>query len=392
MQYHIAIIGGGAAGLMAACAAAMESGGIRIAVIEQQQRVGKKILATGNGRCNLSNISMDLGHFHTQDPEILAKILANCSQENTLAYFSRLGLRTAIEDGRIYPESRQASAVLDVLRFGALYRGVEILTDIPVTNLEHVTEGFVVHTRQGTPIYAKRVVVATGGLAAVGSNLAYDWLKALGHKSCATFPALVPLTAKHPFPQLKGVRVHAKLSLHQGGREQAADTGEVQFTAYGLSGIPAMQVSNKYQSEIPDALAILDLVPNQSESDLTAEIRERQRMLAPQSDLFVGWLHKHIAAEVQKAAGHNKDDPAGLAHALKNWAIPLKGTRGFEHAQTTGGGIRLSDFDPANMESRRVPGLFVAGELLDVYGDCGGYNLQWAWSTGILAGKGAAER
>ena len=460
------MIGGGASGLAAACAAARA--GADVVILEQNARVGRKILTTGNGRCNLSNEDMSEDHYHGKDPGFVREALDFSGVSETLAWFGEMGLVCAAEEGRVYPFGGQASAVLDVLRLEAGRLGVRILTGQAVKRLEKAGDGFRIYPRQGETLSASRAIVAAGGLASPfsapdGGASGLDLMKRLGHRVRGPFPALVQIRSESPYMKaLKGVRADARIVLEAGGGiyERA---GELQFTGNGVSGVPAMDLSGFLYDDFgcprKDAEAYIDFVPDTEFRDLAVFLSERKARLAgaeragspavdtardnppaadielknrqaaglgrvnqpagaeragiqavdagrnnpPAADMeryMTGFLHKALGVVLVKAAGIDLRAPAAgigekriliLAGTIKNFRFPVSGTNGFRDAQVMGGGLLTEEFDPATMESRLVRGLYACGEILDIYGDCGGYNLQWAWSSGRLAGARAAE-
>lgn len=404
--YALCVIGGGASGLMAALAAVKLQGFPDVVLLEGQARVGKKLLATGNGRCNFSHReACDLSRYHSGCPETVEAVLSRSKPENTLRFFEALGIPAREEDGRLYPYSLQAGAVVDVLRYEAARLGVEIRTETPVKTIQ---------TRNGLyiagDVSAKRLIVATGGMAspALGSDgSGYALLEAFGHRRTPLFPALTQLVTTRPeIKGLSGVRIEVEATLLVCGKEARREREELMFTDYGLSGPLALALSREASSAlaegIMDVRAVIDLFPDMDGATLRGYLQERikSRPERPLEDLFLGLLHKRLGlallriAELPPAAAHGSLKPReidALVHLAKAYPITITGTRGFTDAQVTCGGIDLSGFVPETLESRFSPGLYACGEVLDVDGDCGGFNLQWAWSSGAVAGMGAAQ-
>lgn len=405
---EILIIGGGAAGLAAACWAARA--GAAVTVLERLERVGKKILATGNGRCNLGNRRLDPSRFHGGDPAFVADVLRRCDGPRVWTWLEELGIEIVEEeDGKLFPASGQASAVLDVLRYENSRLGVREVTGAGVQRLERRSTGYGAVCADGRTFRADRVVAAGGGRAAAnlgsdGSLLAV--LGRIGLRQTPLFPALVPLKLGGSiFPRLKGVKVQGRVSVLCAGHEARRESGEVLFTDYGLSGPPVLQVSRTAVAGLQagtEVQLVLDLFPDRSLDEVARFLLHRftARPDAPLDFSLVGFLHKRLIPVVRLEAGFSRADlPAGqvdsagaarFAAVLKEWRFPVTGPLSWNDAQVTAGGLDLSGFSPATLEARRFPGLFAAGEILDVDGDCGGFNLQWAWSTGILAGLAAA--
>ncbi len=392
------IIGGGAAGMAAAIAAA-EVGG-RVTLLERQSRVGRKLLATGNGRCNLSNRAAGDGtHYHGEQPGFSRAVLARYGVEDTLAWFRALGLITAEEpDGKLYPYSNMAGSVLDVLRFALERPGITVRCGERVTALRHEKGGFAVETETDR-LRAGRVILAAGGCAGAklgGVTDGYQLAAALGHSRTSLHPALVQIKTDPTYPRaLKGVKADAAVRLLR-GRECLAETrGEILFTEYGVSG-PAIFALSRAAATGGEGLRLsLDLLSGWTEAETAAWLRARRRAgLSETAQLLTGTLHTRLGQTVCRAAGFTNQPPETLtdgdleriARSLRGFSLPVTGVCGFDQAQVTAGGLRTAEFDSETLESRLVPGLFAVGEVLDVDGDCGGFNLQWAWSSGRAAG------
>ena len=392
------IIGGGAAGMAAAIAAA-EAGG-RVTLIERQSRVGRKLLATGNGRCNLSNRAAGDGtHYHGEQPGFSRAALARYGVEDTLAWFRALGLITAEEpDGKLYPYSNMAGSVLDVLRFALERPGITVRCGERVTALRRERGGFAVETETDR-LRAGRVILAAGGCAGAklgGVTDGYQLAAALGHSRTALHPALVQIKTDPTYPRaLKGVKADAAVHLLR-GRECLAETrGEILFTEYGVSGPAIFELSRAAATGGEGLRLSLDLLSGWTEAETAAWLRARRRAgLSETAQLLTGTLHTRLGQTVCRAAGFTNQPPETLtdgdldriARSLRGFSLPVTGVCGFDQAQVTAGGLRTAEFDAETLESRLVPGLFAVGEVLDVDGDCGGFNLQWAWSSGCAAG------
>lgn len=395
----IAVIGGGAAGLMAALTAAKN--GNRVILLERQQRVGKKLLATGNGRCNLSNASGLDGHYHGETAGFASHIFDRFGQAETIRFFRSLGLVTVTEaDGRVYPFSDSAGSVVDVLRLSCDASGVSSRTELEVTAISKTGQEFVI-TTSGSALRADRVIVCCGGLAGGrlgGSKSGIELLKSVGHSCTKLHPSLVQLKTDSPLIRsLKGIRADAAVEIRNGGETVAASAGEVQFTDYGLSGPAVFEVSRAVSTCGVGLTAHLDLLRPLRLEETEKLLLQRQSAMPEQTaeNLLTGILHNRLGRTVVRGSGISLTAPlSGLsaselhmvAQNIKDFSCPIAGTLGFDGAQVTAGGIRTSEFSPASLESRLVPGLYAAGEVLDVDGDCGGFNLQWAWSSGYLAG------
>ena len=395
----ILILGGGASGLAAAIQAA-EHG--QVTLLERQNRVGRKLLATGNGRCNLSNTGAGPERYHGADPDFCRGALAAYPPERVLEFFHGLGLRTVTEyGGRVYPRSDHASSVLDVLRLAAERRGVALRCGCSAERIERRGRGFRVLAGDER-VDCDLLIAACGGCA--GGKLGgvmdgYRLLGGLGHSRTALFPALTTLRCQSDYPKaLKGIRVDCEVSLRQGGRRLAAERGDVLFTEPGLSGTAVFAVSRTAAAGGEGLTARLDLFPEETREALTEDLRQRRERFAalPANEVLVGAVQSRLGMMLSKAAGISGGVAAGsltdaqiqaLAATLKGFDFPIRGVGGFEAAQVTAGGLNTKEFDANTMQSRLVPGLYACGELLDVDGDCGGFNLQWAWASGLLAGE-----
>ena len=397
----VIIIGAGASGMAAALTAA---GGPdrRVLLLERQQRAGRKLLATGNGRCNLTNIGAEPSRYHGAEADFVRPALTAYPPEETLAWFRALGLVTVTEPGgRVYPLSDSANSVVDVLRFALEAAGVELRGACPVRGLRREKRGgFAVVTDEET-LHADWLIVACGGAAGArlgGVSDGYTLLEGLGHKRTALYPSLVPILTAPDYPRaLKGVRADCALRL-LGGEQPAAAAGELQFTETGVSGPVAFDLSRAAATGGKGLTLSADFLRSYSEEDVFALLCARREKLPalPASELLTGVLHNRLGRMLVKYAQLEANTPLAalddgqlrsLARACKSFRLPVRGVGGFDAAQVTAGGVRTSGFNPETLESWFVPGLFACGEVLDVDGDCGGFNLQWAWSSGRLAGR-----
>lgn len=400
-MHTIAIIGAGASGMMAALTAAEQTDN-QILLFERQARPGRKLMATGNGRCNLTNRGAAPEHYHSETPGFADAVLASFPPEETLAWFQVRGLLTVTEEsGRVYPLSNAANSVLDVLRFALQKPNITLRAGEPVTAVRRHGCGFVVET-ESDRVVADFVIVACGGAAGVklgGVRDGYTLLQSLGHRRTALYPALVQLTTEPDYPRaLKGVRADARLTLSTGRTVLARTSGEVQFTEKGVSGPAVFDLSRAAATGGAGLTLAIDFLRGYTAKDVLALLRQR-RENAPELDageLLTGAVHNRVGKMVLRYArlstgrplgGVTDDELKAVARACKTFVLPVRGTEGFENAQVTAGGMRADEFDPHTLESRLVPGLFACGEVLDVDGDCGGYNLQWAWASGRKAGR-----
>ena len=399
---HILILGGGAAGLAAALAAAQTDSTARVTVLERSPRPGKKLLATGNGRCNLTNTGAAPENYLGAQPEFAARTLAAFPPAATLDWFAAHGLLTVTEPGgRVYPLSNAANSVVDVLRFALAQPNITLHTGDAVTAVRRQGRDFVVET-EGGQFPAARVIIACGGIAgakAGGVRDGYTLLQSLGHQRTALHPALVQLTTEPTYPRaLKGVRADARVTLLQGRKVLARSAGEVQFTEKGVSGPAIFEISRAASCSGEGQTVTLDLLRAHSAPEFLAFLQTRRKLAPalPCEEVLTGTVHNRVGKMLLRYADIPGARPLGdvtdaelkaLVRAAKGFALPVRGTEGFESAQVTAGGMRTDEFDPVTMESRLVPGLYACGEVLDIDGDCGGYNLQWAWASGRAAGR-----
>ena len=395
---NVCVIGGGAAGMLAALTAA--ENGHRVLLLERQSRVGRKLLATGNGRCNLSNYHVSPAHYHG-GAGFCDFALSQFDVGETLQYFASLGLLTVSEaSGRIYPMSNMAGSVLDVLRYALERPEIDLQTGQTVTAVRKMPEGFSVKTETDT-FSARCLILAAGGAAGskVGGGMdGYRLAKSLGHRRTALYPSLVQLKTDPTYPRaLKGVKAQCGISICRGSQVLARNSGEVLFTEYGVSGPAIFDLSRSVSAGGSDLTCLLNFFPDWEEAEVLHWLSQRQAAMAAHeaSTLLTGSCHTRLGQMIcksagftnQRAAGLTRDDLRRIARQATHFALPITGTCGFDQAQVTAGGLETSEFDPRTLQSRLVPGLYACGELLDIDGDCGGYNLQWAWSSGRLAGK-----
>ena len=421
MAKKVIVAGGGASGLVAAVTAA--ENGARVTVLEHKDRVGKKILMTGNGKCNLTNMSDVHGKYYSSDTASLEQIydtLVRFDAQETRKFFQRLGLYTKEKrDGGVYPVSEQASIVLDVLRSACGRLGVTIRTDCALTAVLPKKNGSIARVmqegRNAQEIAYDRLILATGGKAAPVSGSdgsGYALAKSLGHRIIEPLPALVQLRCEGGFfKALSGVRAQGTVRLLIDGTEIAAETGELQLTDYGISGIPVFQLSRLASRALYDGKrceASLDFISyifgsNALDSrKIDSKIEENMNFFPDKTveEYLSGLVHKKIAAVVCKqngiAAGvtirqAGEEKVRRCIKLLSDFRVRVAAPKSFDSAQVCCGGVALQEVDEHFM-SRRCHGLYLAGELLDCDGICGGFNLQWAWATGHIAGEAAARQ
>jgi len=393
-ESRVLIIGGGAAGLSAAIASARL--GVPVTLLEGGARVGRKILASGNGRCNLTNLTVVPSAYNHSD--FVEPVLERYPCDAIRSFFGTMGLLTSADDeGRVYPVTNAAASVLDVLRLECARLGVQVRPEFKIGNISERSHpaGFEAFSEHGDSVRAEIVVVTTGG----GSLLA-----GLGHASVEATPVLGPLrTDTEPIRGLSGVRVRCAATLlvgvdddSTGGTPVATESGELLFRDYGVSGIMIFDLSRYLEA---GCVISIDLFPDVAPLELETMISERCAVLGWRTaeTFFAGMLHDRVARAVMRAAGVDSDTPAEklplsrLGALLKDFRLRVIGPGDANQAQVTRGGASVAEFDPHTMASRHVDGLFAAGEVLDVDGRSGGFNLHWAWASGIVAGEAAAH-
>lgn len=406
MKNTVAIIGGGASGMMAAITAAQA--GAAVTLFERNDRIGKKILVTGNGKCNLGNLNLHIGQYHSENPARVETCLAQFGVEDTILFFEENGLMLKDRDGYLYPACEQAAVVLDILRLALRRAGVHIKTSCRIDRIHVLKSGQFVPMGTGEDHKFDKVILACGGKAApkTGSEGdGYRLAKELGHHILPVYPALVQLRCGDSYcKSIAGIRAEAAIRVCTlQGRELFRECGELQLTEYGISGIPTFQLSaavNKALAKCEKLLAVVDFLPNRSEEvyHMFCQDRMERRSEGSVEEFFLGMLHKKLMMLFIKQAGLNplsavseapKEKLEKVFWLCRNFPFHITGSNGFEQAQVCAGGVDLREVTD-DLESRLVPGLYMAGELLDVDGRCGGYNLQWAWTSGYIAGTAAA--
>ncbi len=413
MGRKVAVVGGGAAGMMAAVQAAYA--GARVTVYERNDRVGKKILSTGNGKCNFSNEDMRAACYYGSGAGYVDGFYKQFGVAETKTFFRELGMRIKDRNGYLYPASEQAATVLDVLRYEMERLGIEICAGCRVTGIDGPgNPGCRLTLETETAAYKKRtydaVILACGGRAVPktgsdGTGLAMA--KRLGHRIVPTVPALTALRCRETFwKQVAGVRCEARLMLYIDGNGVSSVQGELQLTDYGISGIPVFQFSRIAAYALQEGRTVtvkIDLMPDPGAADTQeafwAQRWERQK--GQSMEQFVtGTVNKKVGLLLLKLAGIRETETVceiegarrrKLEQLFHAFEVTVKGTNSFEQAQVCAGGVDFAEVTD-RLESVRRPGLFFAGEMLDIDGICGGYNLQWAWSSGAVAGRAAAGK
>lgn len=399
---NVFVIGAGASGLLAAITAARN--GAAVTILEGMEKPGKKLLTTGNGKCNITNADMsDPNVFRSSDPEFVKQILEQFGVSDTLAFFEDLGLLLKDRSGYIYPYVEQASAVLDLLLMEVKRLSIKLKCMEKVKQLYHAQGKWQIQTASWT-YTADAVILSTGSKAApvTGSDgSGYELAESVGHRIIQPLPALVPLKAKGDwFKSLAGVRSHARLTLYADQNCILTETGELQWTDYGISGIVVFQLSRYAVRALQDnkhVMVSVDLMPDIQTEDLVKIMQNRCHHYPKRSaeEILTGLLNKKMITVILKKAKIKNTKPASsvspkeikeLTNCIKNSLVQISGFRDFSQAQVCSGGVPTKEVQNITLESRIAPGLFLTGEILDVDGACGGYNLQWAWSSGYAAG------
>lgn len=403
-MYDVIIIGAGASGLMAAAAAA--SKGARVALLEHKDDIGKKILATGNGRCNFTNTDMSVNKFHGSKA-LIKNGLSQFNYSDTIRFFKGLGIPAYDNAGYIYPNSRQAASVVAAFRMELMRLHVDVKTGINITDIKPADDrtGYCIQTDKGS-FKSKRLIIACGLTASpkLGSDGSlFRQIEALGHHIQKPLPALCGFSCDGlNFKKITGVRCDATVASVIDGQMTEQNTGELQLADYGISGIPVFQISSLMSRALNKGQkveVIIDFLPAFSDDELNGYIKDRSitttdnRSLNEMlngllnNKLLLELIHKSGVSPDKKGRLLTDDDCKSLTRSIKHTAVSVKKPRGAEFAQVCAGGICTKEIDVRTLESKIHPGLYFCGELLDVDGICGGYNLQWAWTSGYIAGE-----
>lgn len=397
----VIVIGAGASGMMAAITAARR--GKSVAILERMNKPGKKILATGNGKCNFTNNNMDTSCFHG-NIQLIQSVLSRFSKEEALSFFHEIGIWPKEKNGYYYPNSGQAASVAEALKHELDRLQVPVYLEQEVLDLFPDKYGFWIKTVQ-TSYTCRNVIIASGLLAApkLGSDGSmFSLIKELGHRFVPVLPALCGFYAKGmQFSKVAGIRCDANLTLKIDGNTAATEQGELQLADYGISGIPVFQISSpavRALYEKKSVTVVIDFLPDISLETLNTEFAMRIGKCETDENadrLLRGLLNQKLIPVLLKHAGIRSDEPLKnisleklerLSAGIHDYPVTLEKVRDFEFAQVCTGGIRTEEINEKTLESRLLSGLYFAGEILDVDGICGGYNLQWAWSSGYVAG------
>ena len=412
--YDTIIIGAGAAGLMAAYSSCIWNKGSadsqRILLLERKDVVGKKITATGNGKCNYTNSVQNKECYRSSEPDIAFRIIKSYDHEHIIKMFQCLGVLPRERNGYFYPYGEQAKSIRDVLKNAVVNKGAVILTEKYVTDISKSNDKYTVTCADRTKYTAKKIIIAAGGCAApiFGTDGSiFCILKKLGLKIINPRPALCGLKTDYRYlKNIDGVRLKCKCSLYSKNVKNIiySEEGEIIFSKNGISGIPVMNLSRFAVNEMDKnnkCGLILDLFPEIDESQLEGILAltatanggpVSTALSAVVNDKLLKILIRESGMDTEEHADRfdkvkRKEVFGKLAKLLKNFTVSITGDTGFENAQTTQGGVDLNEINEETMECKKIPGMYLAGEVLDVDGMCGGYNLQWAWSTGFIAGR-----
>lgn len=398
----IAIIGGGPSGITTAIHIKKQNPSAKVVVLERKERVLKKLLVTGNGRCNMTNINASIKNYFykdatSQEIEYIEDILENFNVNDVIDFFESIGVVSNVEArGKIYPLSGQASSVVDALRFTAENLGVEIITDFYVTNIEKDMFTWKIQSENKKIITASKVILSAGGKSypELGSNgSGYELAKKLGHKITELTPTIVQLkTPKDQVKGLQGVKLQTNVTAYSNNKKICTYDGELLFTDYGVSGNVIFNISFVVPIYKEVELEI-DFMPQFEYNDLFDKLKKRKKNLnyLSMEYFFNGMLNKKLGQFLLKYSGIEKlskeissledNEIRKICTILKKYRVKIIDTNGFKNAQVTAGGVSLHDVNLKTLESKKVKGLYFVGEILDVYGECGGFNLQWAWSS-----------
>lgn len=405
MKTEIAVIGGGASGLMAAITA--KKSGKEVIILERKDRILKKVLITGNGRCNITNVNANISNYFGKNISSVENILNRFTPQDTMDFFNELGIVCNEENrGKVYPLSGQASSVVDALRFEAEKLGIKIETEFYVRKIEKDGFKFRIYSEDKKKIEAGRVILAAGGQSypELGSNgSGFELAKELGHSVTKLSPSIVQLkTEKHQVKGLQGIKTDVAVTAYGDSKKICTYDGELLFTDYGISGNVVFNISfvmplyKNVEFEI-------DFMEKFDYNELYEMLKERKKIMShlTMENYFNGMINKKLGQFLSKVSGIEKlskpvkdlndSDIRKLCTVLKKYRVKILETTGFKNAQVTAGGVLLDEVNIETLESKIVKGLYFSGEVLDVYGECGGFNLQWAWASGHIAGENAAK-
>ncbi len=404
----IAIIGAGASGLIASIVSAKD--GMSVVVYEKNDKIGKKILATGNGRCNITNREIEISNFHGLNPQFAKSTLSQFNFRKCEEFFNSIGIEFKEgEKGRLYPMSLQSSSVVDLLVYEAKRVGVIFKLNSYVENIEKREDKFLIKTQNSSDLFSK-ILIATGGLAtpSLGSSESgYEFAKIFNHNIIKPFASLVQVVSNTSFLKLvSGVKINGFIKVLIDKKEVNSTYGDILFTNYGLSGSAVLDISRSVSLGVlqkKNIEIILDLFSLLSKDELLSLLQKRVKFANDKNIEF--WLeglinkkltsiivkNANLRSDIKFAKELNKKDLLKIVYAIKNMKLNIIDTKGFKSAEVSAGGVDVRDINPQTMESKLQKGIFFGGEVIDIDGDCGGYNLQWAWASGFIAGKNMSK-
>ena len=402
MLTDVVIIGGGAAGLCAAVYLKQNAPELSVRIIESQLRVGKKLALTGNGRCNITNKNIEISRYHGEDVDFCYTALTKYDRNFCEHFFASIGVPFTFEDEKAFPTSLQAASVVDCLRFAADNLGVITHLETKVTNIQ--TSGNEYKIICGNVNFLARNVIVAAGLYSGGERLGCDGsvlkiLKNAGFKTSPVTPAIVQIkTVTDIVKQLKGIKINGVAKLRVGTNTIREESGEILFCDYGLSGPPILQISREVSRSKEKCTVSLDVLPKYDFNSLFNMLSERARNLSYRTldEFFTGMLNKRLGQVILKLAGCSVTEKTDTLHAqklkkitslLKDFSFEVTGTTGFNNSQVSAGGLLTTQFFEDTMMCKSNKGFYAVGEILDIDGDCGGFNLQWAWSSAICAAE-----
>lgn len=392
----VIVIGGGASGIMAAISA--RRNGSQAVICERMNVLGKKILASGNGRCNLSNDNLDPACYNPSARKAVSSVLSEFGGGSIRSFFSGIGLKLCSDSGRIFPATNQASSVTRMLELELKRLSVPVIYDFHAVKISGNKGGFTVSAKSGRKVSGKAVVLAGGGRSypSLGSDgSAYLLARETGHSIVEPVPAAVPLIVKDEFcHKLQGQKISAHVKCFVACKSSGEACGDLLFTKYGLSGTSILDVSDSAsiainRNGLKDVMLSVDMVPFMEMSELEAELTGRVSRKTASEDLIAGILPNKFSAVLKDILATG--DSLFIAKSLKEKVFKVTGTRGWNEADFTAGGVDFKDIKYDTLESLIRNGIYFAGELLDVNGRRGGYNLAWAWASGYVAGLGASN-
>jgi predicted Rossmann fold flavoprotein len=391
-KYTVAVIGGGASGIAAAISA--KRNGSTVALCEKMPSLGRKILASGNGRCNLSNEDLSEDHYNYEAWPLVRSVFSRFGGRDILRLFDSLGLKTYSDCGRVFPATNQSASVLKVLEIELRRLAVDAIRSFDVQQISRGADGFHIRSRSGRSISSDKVIIAGGGRSypALGSDgSAYKLVEDFGHEIVEPVPAGVPLVVKDPMIHaLQGQKIAVRARAVIGGKPLKEVSGDLLFTNYGLSGTAILDISEDIsvamnRKKINDVSVSIDMVPFMEGSELASELAARLKRGWPAEELICGILPNKFALALKGVLAASPD-PRRMATAMKVKIFKVSGTRGWNEADFTSGGVDILEVDEKTLRSKLKKGVYLAGEILDVTGRRGGYNLAWAWASGYIAG------